>query len=150
VSKPGDIALVQRELLRTLVMKCPDGCGELLTINLDPRTSKAWRLYQSKRGLTLFPSVWRDTGCRSHFVLWNDAIYWTNDDNEVEDPAWIADDLEGRVYQILPSAKLSGFVELADQLHEIPWAVLRVCNALVKKGLAVSGVGGSRTSFRRR
>jgi len=24
--------------------------------------------------LTLFPSVWRDTGCQSHFNIWRDRI----------------------------------------------------------------------------
>jgi uncharacterized protein DUF6527 len=76
VPRPGDLAIVKRRRLRSVVMRCPDDCGETITLNLDPRTDKAWRIYRSEKGLTLFPSVWRDTGCQSHFVLWNDVISW--------------------------------------------------------------------------
>ena len=47
VSKPGDCAVVERAgTRRQLVMCCPDGCGEILSINLDPRSGPAWRLYK--------------------------------------------------------------------------------------------------------
>src|SRR5437867_10955077 len=74
----GDIVLVQRGRPRSVIMKCPCGCREELVINLDDRVGPAWRLYRDKRGLTLFPSVWRDSGCRSHFIVWHDTILMCN------------------------------------------------------------------------
>ena len=73
---PGDSVAVVRGRPRSFVMACPDGCGERLTINLDQRSGLAWRLYETSRGVTLFPSVWRDSGCRSHFIVWHDTILW--------------------------------------------------------------------------
>ena len=63
-SMPGDSVIVERGRPRSFVIACPDGCGEHLTINLDDRSGPAWRWYETNRGITLFPSVWRDSGCR--------------------------------------------------------------------------------------
>ncbi len=40
---PGDASLVFRARPRSIVMACPDGCGETLVVNLDSRADKAWR-----------------------------------------------------------------------------------------------------------
>lgn len=67
---PGDAVLITRGQPRWLLLRCPCGCGEEMPVNLDARAGKAWRLYRRPHsGLTLFPSVWRDTGCESHFVI---------------------------------------------------------------------------------
>jgi hypothetical protein len=149
VSEPGDVAVVKRGTLRSVVMRCPDGCGETITLNLDPRTDKAWRLYQSAKGLTLFPSVWRDTGCQSHFILWNDVLYWMDvydiDERDVPEER----QLEHRVWAVLKPDALTDFVVVADALGEIPWAVLDACRRLVKAKRAVAGVGSMKTSFKR-
>jgi hypothetical protein len=147
VSQPGEIAVVKRGTLRSVVMRCPDGCGEAITLNLDPRTDKAWRLYQSRKGLTLFPSVWRDTGCRSHFILWNDVLYWAFDAHESDVP--LDKQLEDRIWAVLRPDALTDFVEIADALEEIPWAVLEACRRLVKNRRAAAGSGSLKTSFRR-
>jgi hypothetical protein len=81
---PTMLALVERGVRRALVFRCPSGCGDVLSINLDARAGPAWRLRLSQRGVTLMPSVWRTEGCRSHFVLWNNTIWWCRigDDDE--------------------------------------------------------------------
>ena len=146
VCEPGDVGVVKRGTLRSVVMRCPDACGETITLNLDPRTDKAWRLYQSPRGLTLFPSVWRDSGCQSHFILWNDVLYWMDvfdvDEKDVPEERL----LEDRVWAILKPRALTDFVALADALEEIPWAVLDACRRLVKAKRAVAGVSSMKTS----
>ncbi len=138
VFQPGDVAIVKRGAYRSLIMHCPDGCGEVITVNLDPRTTKAWRIYLNKKGLTLFPSVWRDTGCESHFVLWNSVFYWM-DSHDVSD----ADpEEEARLDQlVVPQIRrttTSHYLEIADSLGEIPWAVLNSCRRLVKEGRLIS------------
>ena len=73
--EPGDAVLITRGEPRWLLLRCPSGCGEDIPINLDERAGKAWRLYRGpKAEVTLFPSVWRDTGCECHFVIWRDRI----------------------------------------------------------------------------
>lgn len=150
-SAPGDVAIVKRGTLRSVVMRCPDGCGDAITLNLDPRTDKAWRLYKSKKGLTLFPSVWRDSGCQSHFVLWNDVISWVDvfEIEEEEGEAHVQRRLDERVWGMLKPDYFTDFVQIADVLKEIPWAVLDACRQLVKEGRAQAGSGPMKTSFKR-
>jgi hypothetical protein len=57
-------------------MRCPDGCGETLVVNLDPRAGKAWKLDMRTGKATLYPSVWRDGGCGSHFIVWRGDVLW--------------------------------------------------------------------------
>lgn len=150
VKDAGDIAIVKRDRLRSVVMRCPDGCGETITLNLDARTAKAWRVYNSKRGLTLFPSIWRDTGCQSHFVVWNNTISWVDIFEESEE----ADTkgrrlLEERVWRTLKSNAFTDFVQVADSLAEIPWDVLDVCRRLVKEKRAIAGTGPMKSCFKK-
>ena len=74
LERAGDATIVERGGLRWLVMSCPCGCGAALPVNLDPRAGPAWRLYDSPRGLSVYPSVWRDTDCKSHFIIWRGRI----------------------------------------------------------------------------
>ena len=88
----GDIAarivIIKRGRPRTVLFRCPCGCGEIVVINVDPRTGKAWRLRRSMDGVTLLPSVWRTTGCRSHFVLWENRVWWCRLDDENDGGEW--------------------------------------------------------------
>ena len=131
----GDAALVHRGVLRSLVMACPDGCGELLTINLDARAGKAWRAYGSHEELSVFPSVWRETGCKSHFILWRSKIYWCDWGDELDTPI---DDVVDRVRGHL-SNELALYIDIADALQLVPWAVLSACHRLVREGAAQEG-----------
>lgn len=70
------IVVVNRDRPRWLKLRCPDGCGELLSINLDPLAGRSWKLLVRTGKVSLFPSVWRDTGCESHFILWNNRVFF--------------------------------------------------------------------------
>lgn len=142
---PGDAALVHRGVLRSLVMACPDGCRELLTINLDARAGKAWRSYGSQEELSLFPSVWRETGCKSHFILWRSKIYWCDWDEELDTPMGdIVDLVRGGL-----SNELVPYVDIAEALRLVPWAVLSACHRLARDGVALEGKNKQRGQFRR-
>ena len=133
---PGDGVLVERGRPRSFVLACPDGCGEHLTINLDDRTGPAWRWYETPRGVTLFPSVWRDTGCKSHFIVWHDAILWcdwyTKGNKEPEN---LTLELTDRVFELL-NDEFESYVMLALRLDEIPWEIARTCRMLEADGRA--------------
>ena len=122
-------------------------------MNLDARAGKAWRLYQGPTtGLTLFPSVWRDTGCQSHFIIWRDRILLFGVDGATG--ASPRDDLDvaslsRRVLGVWPRDRAVSYVEVADVLGEIPWDVLEACRRLVTLGALVEGRGERRGSFHR-
>lgn len=152
LAKPGDAVVIQRGHPRWMMLKCPCGCGEEIPINLDTRAGKAWRFYDGpSRGVTVFPSVWRDTGCQSHFIIWNGRILLLDVDGSDEStaPAGIAE-LVQRVRSTWPSGAMVSYVDVADQLGEIPWDVLEACRRLVKEGILVEGLGQQRSTFRRR
>jgi hypothetical protein len=150
--KPGDAILIIRDQPRWLIIRCPCGCGEDIPINLDRRAGKAWRYYErGGRGATVFPSVWRDSGCESHFIIWGGHILLLDD--HLEDETWSpADigDLAQRVHASWPAGGLTPYLDVADRMGEIPWDVLEVCRQLTREGVLVEGTGRQRTMFRRR
>src|SRR3954451_5083712 len=102
LEKPGDAVLVRRGALRSVLMRCPDGCGETLVVNLDPRAGKAWKLDMRAGKATLYPSVWRDGGCGSHFIVWRGHVLWCDrfEEGNVE-PSYDAAALQRRVLEPL-------------------------------------------------
>ncbi len=145
----GDSAVVVRGRDRSFVICCPDGCGELLTINLDERAGPAWSLYRSSRGVTLYPSVWRESGCKSHFIVWHDTILWCDRYfEENREPDDLNPGLRDRVLAVLDD-QWSSYRALAARLEEIPWEVSRACRKLAHLGLADEGRNGRRGQYRR-
>lgn len=60
------------------VIQCPCGCGESLHMNLLSSRNPCWKLYFDNNEIVTFePSLWKNTGCRSHFHLINGEIRWT-------------------------------------------------------------------------
>lgn len=134
-AEPGDAATVKRGRMRSIVIACPDGCGDHITINLDDQAGPAWLLYQRPQGLTLFPSVWRESGCLSHFIVWHNTILWCeayasdNREPEILDPS-----LKDRVLAHL-TRSFRSYVDVALELDEVPWEVGRSCRLAVHDGL---------------
>ena len=134
LERPGDSVTVVRGRPRSFVMACPDGCGSVLTVNLDPRAGKAWRLYARDR-MSLYPSVWRDGGCGAHFVLWKDRILWCDGSADDDYSPRYDPELEPAVLARLDENPRSAN-EIADDLNEIPWEVDRALNLLRRTGRA--------------
>lgn len=67
----GTLVVVQpSDRPKSVKFLCPCGCGEVLSINVMRGAGKAWRIvFDLRRGLSLYPSVWLDVGCESHFIL---------------------------------------------------------------------------------
>lgn len=57
-------------------LACPCGCEARITLNLLPDDSPRWRLRVDDDVPTLSPSIWRTTGCRSHFFVRRGQIDW--------------------------------------------------------------------------
>jgi len=152
LTDPGDVVLITRGQPRWILLRCPCGCGEEIPVNVDARAGKAWRLYREERtGITLFPSVWRDTGCQSHFIIWRDQILmfgpgrkWGKSPRESID----LPSLSQRVLAVWPQGDFVSYIQVADLLREIPWDVLEACRDLVTAGELLEGSGDQRGSFR--
>jgi hypothetical protein len=78
--------VVARSGPRAVVFQCPCGCGDVLVINTDEAAEgRVWLLRRTAETVSLAPSVWRTTGCRSHFIVWRNEIWWCSKDEEPEE-----------------------------------------------------------------
>ena len=74
-----DLIVVREKGGRTkwAYMRCPSGCGDTLMLSLQRGDYPSWRLTINKNGQpSLFPSIWKKDGCRSHFYLLRGKIVY--------------------------------------------------------------------------
>ena len=135
LKQPGNYVLVVRGIPRGIVMSCPDGCGEHVIINLDRQGGPAWRRYTSGGKLSIYPSVWRDSGCRAHFIIVRDCVYWCGSDGSSA-PAQVEDSLVFAVLKHLNHVTPLHYEAIAASLGAIPWEVVWACAKLERAGLA--------------
>ena len=153
LAAPGDAVLIIRGQPRWLLLKCPCGCDDEISINLDLRAGQAWRIYKGRdEKITLYPSVWRDTDCLSHFIIRSDHILMLGGNENYRyrlpvDSIFLR--LVGRVQESWPNDGWVHYVEVADLLYEIPWDVLDAFRYLVRIGTFVEGQGKLHSYFRR-
>lgn len=58
-------------------MRCPCGCGERIELMILRGTRPRWDISVSDAGKpSLHPSVWRNSGCRSHFWVREGRVIW--------------------------------------------------------------------------
>jgi hypothetical protein len=59
------------------VMLCPCGCKKTIHLNLLPKGSPKWAYrIEKNKTISIYPSIWRSSGCRSHFFLNQGKIHW--------------------------------------------------------------------------
>lgn len=62
---------------RWLHILCPSGCGELISVNLMKSIYPNWKVTRNRNNtVTLFPSIDKVDGCRSHFFIRESKIEW--------------------------------------------------------------------------
>lgn len=58
-------------------LRCPCGCGDVIELLVIPEAKPRWDVrVDGKSRPSLSPSVWRKTGCQSHFWLRNGRVEW--------------------------------------------------------------------------
>lgn len=105
---PGDTSMVFRSRPRSIVMACPDGCGE------------------------------RDGGCESHFIVWRGHILWCDRFEEGNTEPTYNPEIEDAVLSAMDEVQPRNAVELADAIDELVWDVNRAAGRLVGQGFARS------------
>ena len=61
----------------TLIFKCPCGCNVDIYLNLLKDTRPQWDYYlPRKKQITVRPSIWRTSGCKSHFFIQKGKVIW--------------------------------------------------------------------------
>lgn len=59
-----------------LAFQCPCGCKNIIQLNLLNDVSPSWSYSIKRKKITIWPSIWRKHGCKSHFFLKNGKIRW--------------------------------------------------------------------------
>ena len=72
------IYIIQEDgFLEYASMLCPCGCRKILYMNLIPDERPCWHLQEHLDGtVSLYPSVWRQKDCYSHFWFKCGRVYW--------------------------------------------------------------------------
>jgi hypothetical protein len=59
------------------LMLCPCGCGDSIQLNLLAKARPSWDIEEhSDDTISIYPSVWRTKGCRSHFFVRHGRVDW--------------------------------------------------------------------------
>ncbi|QED38957.1 hypothetical protein FK178_15075 [Antarcticibacterium arcticum] len=70
------------------LFRCPCGCRRVISLSLQQNHKPHWKIIVSESGKpSLFPSVWQNQGCKSHFWIEDGEIRWCK--NTGMEP-WIA------------------------------------------------------------
>lgn len=60
-----------------IYMICPSGCGEVIMLSLNQEKSPSWSITSDSKGRpTIYPSIHKLDGCRSHFWIKKGKIKW--------------------------------------------------------------------------
>lgn len=60
-----------------LAFNCPCGCRKLIQLNLLTDAKPRWKFTILTNGkIDISPSIWRTTGCKSHFFVRKAKIFW--------------------------------------------------------------------------
>jgi len=62
------------------LFQCPCGCQSVVTLSLQLIHKPHWSVTKSPENRpNLYPSVWRDKGCLSHFWIKDGRVFWCAD-----------------------------------------------------------------------
>jgi hypothetical protein len=62
----------------TLVFNCPCGCEQSVYLNMLQDARPFWTYKVEKRKISIFPSVVRKGGCRSHYCIRKGRVIWVH------------------------------------------------------------------------
>lgn len=87
LDKPVDIAEIAAGKIYVIAregralwaqFRCPCECGDVITLSLQTSHKPHWIVSIELSEPSFYPSIWRDVGCKSHFVVWAGYVYWCN------------------------------------------------------------------------
>ncbi|MDO9399674.1 MAG: DUF6527 family protein [bacterium] len=76
--KNKTIYIISEEEFEWVIMfKCPCGCNEKIKLNLLESSKPKWTYFIKDKNISIFPSVERVNGCKSHFIVNKGYIEWS-------------------------------------------------------------------------
>lgn len=66
-------------------MRCPCACGAVISLSTLAKVRPRWRYSLDGDGMiSIWPSIWRTAGCKSHFHLTRGTIIWHREEHRTE------------------------------------------------------------------
>ena len=59
-----------------LSFQCPCGCKNIIQLNLLKEANPRWTFRIIYNKIDIVPSIWRTTGCKSHFIIRRGKVIW--------------------------------------------------------------------------
>jgi hypothetical protein len=60
-----------------VLFRCPCGCRIVISLSLQKMHRPHWTVRKNSEGRpTVYPSVWQNNGCCSHFLIRDGRVYW--------------------------------------------------------------------------
>lgn len=60
----------------SIAFNCPCGCKDIIHLNLIKDAHPRWKFKVSEDRINITPSIWRISGCKSHFLIRNGKTVW--------------------------------------------------------------------------
>jgi len=77
---PENLLLIveeEKKYKKWVYLRCPCGCKELILLSLSKKSYPHWKIKLNRQNIpTIFPSIRRTSGCRSHFWIYQGIVYW--------------------------------------------------------------------------
>ena len=74
------VILGGKDWAKWVLLKCPCGCGDLITLSLMKSHKAFWNLkIDLMKRVTLSPSIWKNDGCKSHFFVKKGKLRWAKE-----------------------------------------------------------------------
>jgi hypothetical protein len=62
------------------VLICPCGCSDQIQLNLLQEGNPCWKVIKHwDKSVSIFPSIWRTIGCKSHFTIRKGTVSWVQE-----------------------------------------------------------------------
>jgi hypothetical protein len=76
--RPGIMVIVgDRTRQKWVCFQCPDGCGEIIKLSLNPKQRPCWTVSIDRLDRpTISPSIRRLNACRCHFWIRQGIVHW--------------------------------------------------------------------------
>jgi hypothetical protein len=89
VSTKAFIVVIYRNQPIWALFRCPCGCGTVISLSLQKVHTPHWTAEKTSAGRpTIYPSIWQNKGCYSHFWIKDGRVYWCH--NTGIEP-WVAE-----------------------------------------------------------
>jgi len=79
--KDGEVYFIGKTEWKWLVLfRCPCGCSDFIHLSLLNKSKASWAMVNKEQSFSIYPSINKISGCKSHFFIVDSNIKWCNNE----------------------------------------------------------------------